>query len=299
MGTKSLTSGDRRKWFRENSSIATYRYGITEQIISITDIISEGPVQGLVHGGKSIYVNNDSLFSDDDTGYTSSLEETVAWTGSGNITLDNTAGTFLYTTTMNSGSERFLGVFNTMSFSGDATDSESITISANPGKEKPEIVWTSTHIDITFNFDTTGFTTAYPNSSGLIASAKEAVEGQIRDLIGVASLIAVKDRETICYITDLNTSTGKITFRIFPLATSRGGGGFAWITNRNVEDYDFEVTQFLKISSFAQNGSSSTIGITQNPAGAFADKRFLITPDFSADSSSKYRGSSYQFRVGR
>jgi hypothetical protein len=298
VATRSLTSGDRRRWFRENSSIATYRYGITEQVISVTDIISEGPVQGLVHGGKSIYVNNDSLLSDDDTGYTSSLEETVTWTGSGNITLDNRAQTFLYNTELNSSnSERYLGIFNIMSFSGDATNSDATSITEGSDRE---IDFKATHVDITFNFATTGFDTAYPNKSSIVASAQEAEAGDIRDGIGVVSLIMANDRELSGYITQLNTTTGKITFR-FPNNYSilkRQPSAF-WLADRPLENFDIEITQFLDISSFTQNETSSVVGVTQNPAGAFANKRFLITPDFSANASSKYRGSSYQFRVGK
>ena len=37
---------------------STALQGHTEQAVGITDIISEGPIAGLVHGGKSIFLNN-------------------------------------------------------------------------------------------------------------------------------------------------------------------------------------------------------------------------------------------------
>ena len=73
----SLSARDRRVAFGPNSYINRYNYGTTEQIIAVTDMLSEGPIQGLVEGGASVFVNNDKLFSDNDTGYNSKAEEKV------------------------------------------------------------------------------------------------------------------------------------------------------------------------------------------------------------------------------
>ena len=54
--------------------------GAREQVVGITDIISEGPIQGLVKGGKSIFINNDPLFDDEEIGYAASF-----FTASGNL----------------------------------------------------------------------------------------------------------------------------------------------------------------------------------------------------------------------
>lgn len=61
--------------------------GAREQVVGITDIISEGPIQGLVKGGKSIFINNDPLFDDEEIGYAASFF-TSSGTAAGNtITL--------------------------------------------------------------------------------------------------------------------------------------------------------------------------------------------------------------------
>ena len=52
--------------------------GATEQVIGITDIIAEGPIGGLVRGGKSVFLDSDILFDDNDTGYTSVAGQTVS-----------------------------------------------------------------------------------------------------------------------------------------------------------------------------------------------------------------------------
>ena len=63
--------------------------GYKQQVVGITDIISEGPIKGLVNGGKSVFVNNDPLLSDDATAYAPNGQ--VA-TGTGGSTIINVNG---------------------------------------------------------------------------------------------------------------------------------------------------------------------------------------------------------------
>ena len=60
MPIQSINALDRRKYVPENDQIRTNGDGSTEQSILITDIISEGPIAGLVNGGSSIFLNNDN-----------------------------------------------------------------------------------------------------------------------------------------------------------------------------------------------------------------------------------------------
>ena len=63
--------------------------GYKQQVVGITDIISEGPIKGLVNGGKSVFVNNDPLLSDDATAYAPNGQ--IA-TGTGGSTTINVNG---------------------------------------------------------------------------------------------------------------------------------------------------------------------------------------------------------------
>ena len=54
-----------------SSSTSGYGLGSTEQTMSVTDIVSEGPIAGLVLGAKSIFLNDDALFDDQEVGFTS------------------------------------------------------------------------------------------------------------------------------------------------------------------------------------------------------------------------------------
>ena len=298
MATKSLTSGDRRRSYRENSSISTFRYGMTEQIISVTDMISEGPIQGLVHGGKSIYVNNDNLFSDDDTGYTSSLEEKVSWTsGNSYLTLSDDSGAFIYSAS--SFGERYIFVHNIMSFTG-ASDAPS---GANKLTGRTEVDHYTTYSDVTFTFEAGEFDQNFPNFADLVATSSEASSQEVRHRIGVTQLIGAKDREVFAYIIGLTynsaTETGTIQLRVHkygrgPLAAQR------WLENRAIEDFEFEISQFLRLSSITTVSGTRRFNIT-NPsqaAGQFTGRSFSITADLSSSNSSKYLGTSYEFRPG-
>ena len=65
----------------------TYSSG-DRQTISVTDIISEGPIQGLVEGGKSVLLNNDPLMSKEQTVYSSPAGGKVtASSGSNTVTV--------------------------------------------------------------------------------------------------------------------------------------------------------------------------------------------------------------------
>lgn len=61
---------DRRMQDQKNDILSS-KSGNTEQNVVITDIISEGPIAGLVEGGASVFVNNDQLMTADQTAYSS------------------------------------------------------------------------------------------------------------------------------------------------------------------------------------------------------------------------------------
>ena len=63
-----------------NSSYTPFGYasGSTEQVLSVTDIISEGPIGGLVLGGKSVFLNDDPIFDDKEVGFASTTGMTIS-----------------------------------------------------------------------------------------------------------------------------------------------------------------------------------------------------------------------------
>ena len=87
---RSLSARDRRKQFLANNTIGRYGYGSTTQRIFVTDLISEGPIQGLVNGAQSVFLNDDAIFDSQTTNYIAEY---------GNTTLVNLDGDNKYRVT--------------------------------------------------------------------------------------------------------------------------------------------------------------------------------------------------------
>ena len=66
--------------------------GNTHQEIAITDIVSEGEIRGLVNGGSSIYVDDDSLFENDEATYHSASINATGLANSVYVTLSAVTG---------------------------------------------------------------------------------------------------------------------------------------------------------------------------------------------------------------
>ena len=64
---------DRRKTSSENDLISQATTPRTYQNVNITDIISEGPIEGLVEGGSSIFLNGDPLFGEGEAPFVPSV----------------------------------------------------------------------------------------------------------------------------------------------------------------------------------------------------------------------------------
>ena len=95
MPQQSINALDRRLYSAKNDAISSAVTRSTEQTILVSDIISEGPIEGLVGGGTGIYLENDALQSTDQTsmqpeaGVTASFEE-----DSPTVTVNTGLGTF-------------------------------------------------------------------------------------------------------------------------------------------------------------------------------------------------------------
>ncbi len=77
-------------------SVANSSYGVAgseTQHILVTDIISEGPIAGLCEGGKSVYVNGDSLLATDVSPYTAPQGQTLTTTSGNSAATVNLNGT--------------------------------------------------------------------------------------------------------------------------------------------------------------------------------------------------------------
>jgi len=69
MPQQSINALDRRVQSTNNDSINNTIQSSTEQNILVTDIISEGPIEGLVNGTRSVFLNNDPIDGSHDQVY--------------------------------------------------------------------------------------------------------------------------------------------------------------------------------------------------------------------------------------
>ena len=130
MPQQSINALDRRLYSAKNDAISSAVTRSTEQTILVSDIISEGPIEGLVGGGTGIYLENDALQTDDQTsmqpeaGVTASFEN-----GETTVTVNPGLGTFK----ASAGSEgkKFLMVYG--------VESTSVTMSSITA---PTTAWT-------------------------------------------------------------------------------------------------------------------------------------------------------------
>jgi len=87
MPQQSINALDRRSYSSQNDSISNAVVKSTEQNISVTDIISEGPIEGLVNGGQSVFLNNDPMLAEEETFYQNSEAKAVFTTNSDEVTI--------------------------------------------------------------------------------------------------------------------------------------------------------------------------------------------------------------------
>ena len=101
--------------------------GATEQVLSITDIISEGPIGGLVLGGKSVFLNDDPIFDDNEVGFTSTAGMRIAGLANSTEVIINSSDvevTFEYNPAEeNETGTRFLLIHNLYTFEHSTTTS--------------------------------------------------------------------------------------------------------------------------------------------------------------------------------
>ena len=87
MPQQSINALDRRSYSSQNDYIGNSVVSSTEQKIAVTDIISEGPIEGLVNGGQSVFLNNDPMFSAEEAPYRDSTAKAIITNGSKNVTV--------------------------------------------------------------------------------------------------------------------------------------------------------------------------------------------------------------------
>ena len=87
MPQQSINALDRRVQSVNNDSINNTIQASTEQNILVTDIISEGEIEGLVNGSRSVFLNNDPIDDNNDQVYSNSSTKVAIAAASTNATI--------------------------------------------------------------------------------------------------------------------------------------------------------------------------------------------------------------------
>lgn len=245
MPIQSINALDRRKYVPENDQIRTNGDGSTEQSILITDIISEGPIAGLVNGGSSIFLNNDNLMSEGESTYSPPEGMTVTLDSDETAVPVNTKGN-IFTATLGNEGTRFLRIDK--AYSSTVTLANLNTIINNNG-------FLGCQVDVTR-------TAGDAFLASFQASADEIALGvtQIANLVAVPVLTVASSGEIIeGKAASVNAGAGTATLQF----SMPFGLGFVFndADHNGSTTHTLEFDLFLEIASIANN----VITLTQDP----------------------------------
>ena len=287
MAVKSITGHDRRVAFRQNNALNRVGFGATEQVISITDIISEGPILGLAKGGKSIFLNNDNIFADEETGYSPSGGETInVYSTSDNVVINGWTD-------------------GGLSYDPESVDSQYLLIHDAYQKSSSNLSYTSinytnvtgttsgirTGIKIVLGYSGTALPTALTIST---TELNKPWHQQVSDGKGWALVSGANgDREVSGWITALTSSS----ITIYVNATGTNLESLEWI---KTEDLSLSISVLKGIASINSNG---TITLDSPPPITKSKANFSVTPpviegEDGDPNKRKYKSSGFQFRQG-
>ena len=289
------------------------RQGHTEQAIGITDIISEGPIAGLVHGGRSIFLDNDSIYDDTETGYSSVAGETVSRDPTVTTrAIINEYGGELFdyapSTEDATAGKRYILLHNVFEVEDQAAATPAVPgegpLTYNESSSSDSSNSTYTNREINFNLvldgDFRGVGTS--NTRGnLVTNYSVRDIAQLDRVASGDGLVTVfskdEDRKITGTISAFSDTQITIQLQIPTL-----DNGFEWIKETDSagrSNLKLKFSQFFKISSI----SGKEIQLA-GPVYSFSNKTFSITKvvynnsSHSNPNTNKFRSSGYQFVSG-
>ena len=287
--------------------------GHTEQAIGLIDIISEGPIAGLVHGGKSIFLDSDMLYDDSETGYSSVAGETVSRHPSvTNLLIINQYGDELFdyapSTEDENPGKRYILIHNRFEMEDQAPASPAVAgenaITYNENSSADFSTSTYNNRVRTFNLVLDGdFSHISTNDrNNLVTNYSVGDIAQQNKLASGDGLVTVwskdEDRKITGTISAFSATQITIQLQIGTL-----DNGYEWIkeTTNGRSNLKLKFSQFLKISSIS--GNQITLAGAVGTAG-MQNRTFSITKVIYNDAShsnpatNKIRSSGYQFVSG-
>ena len=261
-----------------NDNISVQGFGVTSQQVSVTDIISEGEIEGLVNAGSSIFFDDSPLFADGEGPTLSG--ETNHVTGATNST-SVTTNEALSSTILGEFGVNFLLVKDVVNTSIEVGNVSFINASTNGSR--------------------TGFTATLTAGSAIFHA--DMLHNPANFKVISESMLEHGDASI-----KLRLNSGEHIFGFISGFTNTQTVTFTANTGQNIDDlitstefasgnsHNISINMVYKISSI----SGTTITLTANPTVAFSQKEFTITAPTvpTQRENNKHPDAEYQLRHG-
>tara|TARA_E500000178_G_scaffold352223_1_gene415184 strand:+ start:483 stop:6443 length:5961 start_codon:yes stop_codon:yes gene_type:complete len=290
---------DSRSGFRQEYTATNYGASVSQsQHLLVTDVISEGPIGGLVEGGTSVFVNSDPIIARGTSPYIAPAGQTITLTSgstSATVNLNNTTFQELYTADYG---KRYLSMWG--AYPGIKATSSAAPVASNKTAQSEGTVTDGWEIALT-RTSGTALATSFNAPSNRVAygevSSFNIVDGTVR-----ASLKTGTNKKSIAGIlTGITGGSNNFTFKSKDkrLLTEL----FADADHNGSTEHTLFLHLYLEIA-----GISGTTVTLANASPITLTKRFGITgpqrPTTGTSASSelakikKYPGTDFQFNPG-
>ena len=271
----SILAKDRRRFAEANAY--GKNIGSKEQVIAVTDLICEGPIEGLADSASSVYLDGDPIFdaASEATFYKDNVTISVPVGASSWGTADPVGSLqpLDITDTTEENNQRFLFIFDALTSS---TISGKITEVKNPRGSN------SSREEITIEATTgTPYKTSYTDTKGAVTS-------------GDFNFRLYKD-----------TASGPVYMDYYLKSIANSGAKGTFVARYNLRFFNqADVNKTITVKAdlalqctVALDGNNKKLKVVNNHTDAFAitDKKFAITGE---GASTKIKNSSVQFRTG-
>jgi hypothetical protein len=287
--------------------------GHTEQVVAVTDIVSEGPIAGLVSGGRSIFLDNDVLFDDSEVGYSSVVGQTISTdpTDTTNKIVNineyiNLPFNYAPDSENQTAGHRFLFVHNAFEVEDSPEFANGSSYLYNSSSSSDTTTGSNAWSPGTsfFNLVIDGDFSSIPAGTRTNLQTTELPSNLSANLVTGDGLVVISsrdgDRSITGTVTSFSATGDQITIK---LAIATLDDGYEWIKETYVDsngitrgNLKISFSQFLKIDSIV--GTTITL---EGPVYEFSKKTFSITKliySGQGQSNNKIRSSGYQFTPG-
>ena len=258
----------------------------TFQNVSVTDILSEGEIEGFVAGGASIFLDGNPMFDESDAPVNPTADNYATGSTSSNTTTITMSKT-LSNVTMPTTGKRFVAIHEAVETTAQITKDGEITATAFGGQDGVKL------------------TITVPNANPAVF-----VDSMVYDPGEALSFMTLENLAHGDASVKVVLNNGEELLGYLSAVTNNRQATFSCGYVNGIENYidstelDAGNSHLVKIAVFYELSSIASTSLTVASALTvdFSGKEFSFTPttasSFPSLSERKYPGSSYQFRTG-